>query len=176
MRDLAEWQLIWNQFPLNSYCHGLMPFALRLAPVTADSYRSPLLFYCHLSAVFNYMKGTSQEPLLKAASTYYYSTNFFQKLAESVVGGTLVPHTQPPPHPPPPPTGSASGRWNSQRHWDVLLPFVMVAFTTQRSWIFRHWGFTHTESLRRSDIHKRCVQFTSRFSREWAKTTVPSTG
>ena len=60
MRDLAEWQLIWNLFPLNSYCHSLTPLALRLAPVTADSHRSPLLFYRQSSAVFNYLKGTSQ--------------------------------------------------------------------------------------------------------------------
>ena len=85
-----------NLFPLNSYCHGLMPLTLRLAPVTADSHwsltpltlrlapvtadshwaltsltlrlapvtagshRSALLFYHHSSAIFNYLKGTSQ--------------------------------------------------------------------------------------------------------------------
>ena len=58
--NLDEWQLIWNLFPLNSYCHGLMLLTLRLAPVTVDSHRSQLLFYHHSSAVFDYLKGTSQ--------------------------------------------------------------------------------------------------------------------
>ena len=58
--NLDEWQLIWNLFPLNSYCHSLMPLILWLTPLTADSLRSQLLFYHHSSAVFDYLKGTSQ--------------------------------------------------------------------------------------------------------------------
>ena len=58
MQSLSlEGQLIWNLFPLNSCCHGLMPSTLRLAPVPADLHRSPYVFTSYSSASKSSWKG-----------------------------------------------------------------------------------------------------------------------
>ena len=57
MRDLAEKQLIRNLFPLNSYCHGLMPLIPILALVTTDLCWCSFLFYHHSSPIFTTCKG-----------------------------------------------------------------------------------------------------------------------
>ena len=48
-------------FPLSRCCHGLAPFAFRLAPVTADSDRSTVFFPVTRLHPTKESKGTSQE-------------------------------------------------------------------------------------------------------------------
>ena len=56
-RILLECILVQNLLPLNSCCHGLTLLSHRLAPVPADSHRSPHVFPRHSSASYSTRKG-----------------------------------------------------------------------------------------------------------------------
>ena len=57
VRILLECILVQNLFPLNSCCHGPTLLSHRLAPVPADSDRSPNVIHRLLSASYNILKG-----------------------------------------------------------------------------------------------------------------------